>query len=288
MTYNSNVPTPFNHLVIAEAVLREQHLPSQVRRRLSAERPAFMLGNTAPDVSTITGLSRAATHFFDVPMVDRSPAHRRMLKMYPDLVDPSVLPPDQAAFLAGYLAHLWLDQAWIAGVFEPVFGPDVDRGRFQTRLLAHNLLRAHLDERDRNRLDEGIGRVLRSAKPGGWLPFVSDDELSQWRDHLAGQLPPDGSSKTVAVFASRHGIDMNDFSAQLASRATMQQQVFRHLPPRRLKAFDRLGSMGTAAIVREYMTGQMGRAPISHQPFRYRLAGKPTTMGAHHESHRTL
>ena len=70
------MPTPFTHLLAAPALLDQVGLSSAVRSRLAAEWPAFLLGNIAPDVQTLSGQTREATHFFPVPLNGAPPAHR--------------------------------------------------------------------------------------------------------------------------------------------------------------------------------------------------------------------
>ena len=66
------MPTPFNHLHIAYDLVAQ--LPAALRAPLTAEWPAFLLGNIAPDVQTLTGELREATHFFPVPLGAAPPA----------------------------------------------------------------------------------------------------------------------------------------------------------------------------------------------------------------------
>lgn len=272
MAYNSNVPTPFHHLGIAEAVLASQHLDQAVRAQLRAARPAFLLGSTAPDISTINGQPRETTHFFAMPMVVRQPAHVRLLEAYPHLQFPSRLDLDLAAFMSGYLAHLWLDQCWIANIFEQVYGPDVQRDTFRQRLLDHNLLRAHLDAEHRLGLPEDVGAALRQAEPAGWLDLTEDNTLRRWRDHLSLQLQPGTRPLTTTVFARRHGIHTEDFESRLASQSELQRAVYRNLPHRRLRAFDRLGIHVTTLLLNTFLSDRLADTQFLKRPFPRRAA----------------
>lgn len=287
MPYNSGVPTPFNHLALAERLLASPKLPSGTRQQLQRARPAFVLGNVAPDLGTLTGLPREASHFFEVPMQDLRPAHQRLFEAHPELAEPARLAPDHAAFLAGYLAHLWLDQAWILAIFEPVFGPEVPRGSFKERLIAHNLLRAWLDEQDRRRLDGAVAAALREAEPQGWLPFAPDEDLRRWRDLLADQLAPGGDSQTAEVFAGRLGITAEEFRARLASPGWLEQAVFRHISRRRLRAFQRLALARSLELVTYYLAGRLAEAPHVSRPFRRKTAPLRSPR-RQHARHRAL
>ncbi len=260
------MPTPFNHIVLAQGLLEDDRLPKPVRARLQSSRSAFLLGNTAPDCAAFIGRPRAETHFFQVPLQETIPAHNRLLRAHPHLGRPPDLSPGHAAFIAGYLAHLWLDQAWISTVFEPYFGPGVSRGSFRQRLIEHNLLRAHLDLQVWGRIADDLGPILRHAKPENWLPFASDADLCRWRDHLAAQVEPGGSIRTVEVFAERLNMPRQKFARRLRSPKEMERSVFTHLPRREITAFWRRGISCTRELVRHYLEGDLEGAPRVNQP----------------------
>lgn len=220
------MPTPFTHLAVAADLLADTSLPPGV----PPERPAFLLGNIAPDVQVLSHQAREATHFFPVPLNGAPPAEQTLFVRYPALRPLSALPPAQAAFLAGYLAHLVFDQLWIARIFEPVFGPEQTWGEsFHERLYLHNVLRAHWDGLDLVRLQPGAAQALAAAQPRGWLPFVEDRYLAEWRDLVAEQLGEAGAPRTVEVFAQRMGTDPRAFAALLASPDELDRRLFSRL-----------------------------------------------------------
>jgi hypothetical protein len=220
------MPTPFNHLRAARDLW--PGLSADLRRALEREWPAFLLGNIAPDVQTVSGQTREATHFFTVPLNRRPPAWQVMLTQHPTLADPRRLPVAQAAFLLGYLAHLEYDVLWVRDVFEPVFGPERTWGTFAERIYLHNALRAFWDAADLAALPAGVGRELGGAVPRGWLPFVRDADLAHWRDEVAVQLHPGVAARTAAVFAERMGVAVEPFARLVASPEAMRQRVFAH------------------------------------------------------------
>ncbi len=279
VTYNSVVPTPFYHLDLSEKLLSHGELEPSLRDRLLRSRAAFLFGNTAPDFVTLAGLPREVGHFFHVPIRRSQPAHQRMLELHPGLGRPTQLPDDQAAFLAGYLAHLWLDQAWIIAVFEPIFGPDVPRNSFRRRLLDHNLLRAHMDRGARHRLPGGLAEDLASTEPHAWLPFTDDLSLANWRDHLAEQLSPGGHSRTIDVFADRHGISPEAFVHQLNSGPIMSQAVFQHLPQAALAELEEMWLNRSVELVNDYLSEGRIRATHVNQPLRSQLTPQPIQNG---------
>jgi hypothetical protein len=230
VSYNSDVPTPFYHLSLAEDLLVLPDLRYGIRRFLQENRPAFLLGNTAPDVQTISGQLRSETHFFELPLSKNIlPAWDKMLADFHGLAASKRMQPSQAAFLAGYLCHLQADWFWIEQIYEPVFGPECRWENFKRRLYLHNVLRSYLDQRILNALPARTDYVLAQAMPVAWLPFTADYYLVQWRNFLAHQLHPGSSAKTVEVFAARQGISPDRYYQLLASERLMDDLIFRRI-----------------------------------------------------------
>jgi Zinc dependent phospholipase C len=245
------MPTPFMHLAVADAMLAAPSLPENLRERFAAHLPEFRLGHTAPDAQTVSGQTRQATHFFTVPMTNTRPAHEVMFAKNPELAQPAALEPARAAFLTGYICHLALDQLWIREIFEPTFGLTARWENFRERLYLHNVLRTYLDQDDLPRLN-GMGHSLRAARPDGWLPFLADDALRGWRDLLAEQLQPGGTTRTLDIFAQRMKRDPGEIAALLNSPAELDRRIFSHLPAERLVAFRAEGLARCLALAEAY------------------------------------
>lgn len=172
------------------------------------EAGAFLLGNTAGDVQTLTGQRRVETHFYTIPPGRHPRAWERMLNAYPELADPHTLSPEQAAFVSGYLVHLAIDEDWAWDVFCPLYLKSdawPDHGTF---MIHHNALRVVLDRQAEAqiRAQWEILEALRDVRADGWLPFVSGDALQQWHDWLTEQLTDATEIQTTWVFAKRMGI----------------------------------------------------------------------------------
>jgi hypothetical protein len=266
------VPTPFSHIVLAERMMASPTLAASHRQMLQGLRPAFLLGNTAPDLSSTAGLPRHRTHFFKVPILRRTPAHLRLLSQHPTLALPGELPPAQAAFVAGYLAHLWLDQAWIVQVFQPYFAANGNSGSFYQRLLDHNLIRAHIDRDQQSELPTDLATALEAVAPAHWLPFVEDEQILKWRDHLSQQLAPGNHVRTIEVFAERLGLSAEQFSLRLNSNQVMQK-TFSRLPPNHLESFFEVALDHSIELVSCYLEGQAKNAPKSSLPLQQLIVG---------------
>jgi len=229
--YNFHVPTPFYHLSLAEELLNQPNLPENISRFLQASRCEFLFGNTAPDVQVVSGQPRQETHFFNLPIQTGDPPAWELLQSeHPHLAAPEHLPVPQTAFLAGYLCHLQADWSWVKDIFAPVFGQRCSWGTFHQRLYYHNVLRAYLDLHILPELSPGMDACLSQVEPDGWLPFVQDRHLTEWRDLLSPQLHNGATPQTVEVFSSRQGISAPEYYALLGSEERMQKEVFEHLP----------------------------------------------------------
>lgn len=238
MAYNLCVPTPFYHLSVAEDLLQRPDLSSGIRDFLNHYRPEFLFGNTAPDVQTISGQPRPATHFFDVPIPPgASSAWDALLAVHPQLVATVLTNQSQAAFMAGYLCHLQADWLWVLDIFVPIFGPWSTWQTLKQRLYLHNVLRAYLDRQILDGLQGQIDGKLEAARPFHWLPFVEDIYLLKWRNLLAQQLHPGAVAQTVEVFAVRQGIDPQAFYHLLESEDRLDQEIFSKLPREELDRY---------------------------------------------------
>src|SRR5262245_50696408 len=111
------MPTPFTHLEIGQRLLRDEDLSPDIRSALKDDSSAFLLGSIAADALSGGGGERSDTHFYfyDQPIA-RAP-WRVMLEQFPAL-NPAAN-STQRAFLAGYVAHLAVDELWTMEMLRP-------------------------------------------------------------------------------------------------------------------------------------------------------------------------
>jgi hypothetical protein len=218
-------------LSVAEELIQHPALSDNTRILLQQQRGAFLLGNTAPDVQTISGQARLETHFFDLPL------HRndmlpwvKIFRAYPGLEGEHLHSQAQAAFVAGYLCHLQADWLWVKDIFAPAFGLHSTWQTFERRLYLHNVLRSYLDRELYTGLGNGVRSNMERIQPSSWLPFVQDMHLVEWRNFLTGQLQPGAEARTVEVFAVRQGIPQRAYYELLESEERMEAEVFSHIP----------------------------------------------------------
>jgi hypothetical protein len=244
------MPTPFMHLALAEEVVRGNDLSPTAKSLLFKQRGPFLLGNTAPDVQTVSGQARIESHFYTLPRTSEDPAHETLFATHPTLARPEELPAAQAAFVAGYIAHLQLDELWLDDIFLRHFGKDWASRR--QRAFIHNVLRTWVDRQDRRRLNGTVAATLQEAEPQRWLPFVDDESLRAWRDWLVEQLTPGQNTHTTEVFARRMGVSATEIEALLSSPETMESQVFDRVDRAALQSFHDDGYAKSTELVNWY------------------------------------
>ena len=253
------MPTPVMHLALAEEILHGDALAPAIRRLLGQQRGPFLLGNTAPDVQTVSGQTRYETHFYAITRTSapsqrekgNRPAYETLFAAHPLLANAELLPPPQAAFIAGYIAHLLLDELWLDEIFLPYFRQGWSTWR--ERAFLHNVLRTWMDRQDLRRIDGRVIEALPRAQPQGWLPFVNDEDLQAWRDWLVGQLGPGQHIQTAEVFARRMGISATEMEAVTQSPQQMEERVFSRVDRDTLCSFRDRGCARSVALIAKYL-----------------------------------
>src|SRR5438876_756682 len=142
------MPTPFMHMALAHRLLRDPQLPPKFRSHLDKEWGAFLLGSIAPDARVTAGTHRGESHFFEYQPVVDPPPIIAMLTTYPNLQANALSNDQHTAFIAGYAAHLKMDEVWCTDILFPVFIEGNRWASKQTEYLMLHLLLAYLDQRD--------------------------------------------------------------------------------------------------------------------------------------------
>jgi hypothetical protein len=219
-----------------------------------------LLGHTAADVQTISGQKRSETHFYRLPHgpdpleKPDTPAHEILVARYPALGEACSLSPSQAAFVAGYLAHVLVDELWLHTIFLPYFRYGEEP--WPERSFRHNVLRTWLDRRDHLRLNGSVADSLLEAEPARWLPFVRDEALRSWRNWLVDQLGPGKELQTAEVFAQRMGRSADEIEAVLRAPGGVDECVFRHIPRSTVRDYRLQAYAGCVQVTRSYI-GQL-------------------------------
>lgn len=257
------MPTPFSHLHVAQRLLTDPALPDSLRRLLAEHRGAFLLGSVAADARVGAGTPREHTHFYIYGQDIVDHPWRVMLREYPGLLRPH----DSAhrAFVAGYVAHLAMDEFWSLNMVVPHFVRR-DWGTRALRFLMLHIILIYMDERDLGLLESWQPEALRTAQVNGWLPFMTDVDLAFWQTLIYDQIRPGGQSETLEIFGARISHTPAELRAILDSEARMQADLWDHIPLAVLNEVER----GMYAFLREqtirYFDESSPDAPTSGTP----------------------
>jgi hypothetical protein len=248
------MPTPFMHMALAHRLIADPVLPSTARDLLRTSWGAFLLGSIAPDARVSSGISRVDTHFFDYAPVINPPPAAAMIARHSALRRAVVQDSAQAAFLAGYLGHLAMDEVWCTDLLFPSF-VQPDWGSQLARLLSLHVLLSYLDERDRQKLAPTDFDQLVATTPRDWLPFMPDSALTGWRDLIAPQIAPGGESQTFNILGKRVGMSGADLAA--LSIHEMNGHVWSNVPPSRVATVEEAMYDATRRTVLSYLDGSL-------------------------------
>jgi len=232
------MPSLGSHMVRARRLAERLALPE-----IDADRGAYYLGSTAPDVRVVTRGNRADTHFFELDDLERQDSVERMLAAHPELRTPSGLDAATTAFIAGFITHLVLDEAYIEEIYRPSFGVYSEIDEDPMSNVLDRVLQYELDRRDR--LDdlcrhELQGALAESAPPPG-VPFIGDDHLAEWFamvTEIAGQAPDYSRFRRMMM---RHlagaGFTEDDIEACCRDPHPIIEEAFGVVSPERMARF---------------------------------------------------
>ena len=249
------MPTPVVHIYIAQQVLAAGNgaAPLQALRQQAGY---FLLGSIAPDAWSVSQITRRRSHLLPIPI----PAGRRgdaeLLATYPQLERAEQLPPAQAAFVAGYMAHLLSDEIWYYRIFEPFFqreaagDPPLPR-----RLLLHTALRLHCEAELARRLEPSLADALAGAAAPYNFPVFSDADLQFWRDRISAEIRPGAPKRSAEVFAQRLGVPVEEMTGLLESSDALRNQVLSRLPAGQLDQVTEVSIAQALKMIADYLGG---------------------------------
>lgn len=188
------------HMTAAKRIAAE--LQSRV---IDAERGAYYLGSTTPDIRVLTRWDRERTHFFRLDEFGEQSGVHRLFEQEPALRDASNLNAATGAFVAGYISHLVFDESYITQVYRPVFGEQSCLGDNVKANLMDRLLQFEMDRRERSdrATIEEIQRELAESAVEVSVEFVDRETLLRWRDMSVDILHPHSKERLEKMFV-RH------------------------------------------------------------------------------------
>lgn len=221
-------------------------------RRIDAVRGAYYLGATTPDIRALTRWDREHTHFFRLSDFEHQSGVDRLFEEHPDLRDAARLDDATAAFMAGYISHLVMDEDYITEIYRPLFGErsalrDDEMADVLDKLLQWDVERADCEDAAKM---EDIRDALAQEAVQINIDFIGGEDLRQWRDlSLEVMSQPATVDRLVRFLGRRLPAVQVDDEEKVARFAE-------NVPALIARAWEHVGE----ERVREYMSGARKRA----------------------------
>ncbi len=162
---------------------------------VDADRGAYYLGATTPDIRVLTRGDRRDTHFFDLDRLEHQDSAEAFLRTHGHLAEPDKLDAQTVAFVCGYLTHLVLDETYIISMYRPYFGQLSALGGDLNANMMDRLLQFELDRRRREAGEERdeIREALEGCSLSLDVGFLDSETLRRWQEVAIDQTrhPPD-------------------------------------------------------------------------------------------------
>lgn len=248
------MPSLGSHLLRAHRVADTLDLPE-----IEADRGAFYLGATAPDIRVITRRAREETHFFRLDDLARQDSVARMFEENPGLGMPSGLDAATTAFIAGYLTHLVLDETFIGEIYRPNFGALSEIGDDPKSNVLDRALQYELDRRDREATATmaEIRDALVRSRPVTGIPFIEDQYLVEWVTVSADVAAQSPDYSRFRRMMQRHlqnaGYDESAIDAFCEAPDALVEEAFGVVSIDRIERFWRVANEAMIERVREYL-----------------------------------
>ncbi|MGE3962246.1 MAG: zinc dependent phospholipase C family protein [Dehalococcoidia bacterium] len=248
------MPSLGSHLLRAYRVAERLALPE-----IEADRGAFLLGSTAPDIRVITRREREDTHFFRLDDLSDQDSVARMFRENPSLAMPSGLDAATTAFIAGYLTHLVLDETFIGEIYRPHFGALSTIDEDPRSNVLDRALQYELDRRDREAggAMESIRAALEAAGPVRGIPFIEDEYLVEWVAVSTDVAAQPADYSRFRRMMSRHlamaGYDEATIDEACARPDELVDEAFGIVSDERIARFWRDADEAMTERVREYL-----------------------------------
>jgi len=218
---------------------------------VDAERGAYYLGATTPDIRALTRWERERTHFFTLDDFSEQSGVHRLFESQPQLRDSASVSPQTAAFMAGYISHLVMDEDYICQIYRPMFGERSDLSGDALADIMDKALQWDIERADAEpaKVDE-IRQALAETAVEVEVDFIARDMLAQWRDVTLDVIASEISVERLARFLGRRFPELRfDDDAALAQFCDtipgLLQRTWQHVGEER---------------VREYLHGSRARA----------------------------
>ena len=183
-----------------------------------------------------------------------------LFEAYPRLARPSELNGATAAFVAGYISHLVMDETWINDVYRPYFGERSALGGGLKANIMDRALQFSLDSEkrgDKALMGDIVGQVAR-CELALEIDFIDGDTLRRWREVVLDVVNRSPDWERFRYAAGRH---LGEAAAEspelieeyLRSLPDLVEETLRYLTPERVRTFAEEALGRSLEAVREYL-----------------------------------
>lgn len=248
------MPSLGSHMARARTIADQLRHPA-----IDADRGSYYFGSSAPDIRVITRRDRSETHFFDLDELAAQDSIEAMLDEHPQLRAVGGLDPATLAFMAGYLTHLAMDEAYIETMYREFFGAqspmrDDARAPVLDRALQYEMNRRDLEDEDAMR---EIKASLEDCRTTNAVPFIPDDQLPRWREvviDFASQGPNwERFPRMMNVHLRRAGFSDEQIEDLSRNAPTLVQESLSYVGETRVQEFLDRAMERSLERVREYL-----------------------------------
>jgi hypothetical protein len=221
---------------------------------------SYLGGAISPDAHFMSKVTRVQTHFFDLAYDDEQSGPNLMFQKHPSFQDGSELAEGTRAFIAGYVCHLIVDDAWTTDIYRPFFGKDSSLCGNTPANLLDRLLQYEADRRER--LDKArlasIREKIKAWKADMDIGIVDNTALCNWRDFVWATTVREVNSADLRMFVqaflvSRERVSMEQAEDFLKDMPDKIAWVVQYVGEERLRAFRDKCIERSVEIVREYL-----------------------------------
>jgi hypothetical protein len=178
-----------------------------------------------------------------------------MLARWPQIKDVSNLPHPQAAFIAGYITHLVMDQTWVEMIVLPgLFIKGMEWNIQHPNWRLYSLLMTYMEYQAAEHIPDGTLDLMAQAEPDHWLPFIHDHYLSDWRDHVVDRIKRGGPKLVSTMFARSNSMTSQELEAIILSEERMAEEVYTVVSHERLLAFETEANRRSHEAVLHYLS----------------------------------
>lgn len=146
---------------------------------------AYLLGATSPDIRVLTRQDRYSTHFFDLDDEEHQDSVSSFFETHARWARPEDLNAETRAWVAGYIAHLAMDEEYITGIYRRFFAAHDDLGGQMRANVMDRLLQFELDRaygNDEALKQEICGALACTVENIDCAGFVETETLERWRN----------------------------------------------------------------------------------------------------------